>query len=370
MTQSSLKPGSHDVAVIGGGIIGLSTAWRLAQRGIEVVLVDPEPGRGAAWVAAGMLASASETNFGEEAHATLLAAAAQRWPSFAAELSDATGIDLDFQQAGTLLIGFDQNDAAELTRNAALQRSLGFEVLDLDTTQRRRREPALSPAIVATKFVAGDYHVDPRLVLAALLEVLESMENVAFVRERATRLDIDDHGAQIQLLNGDQLLVARVVVCAGAWTNRIEGLERFGPPPVRPVKGHIVRLFGEPILEHTVRAVVRGRHVYLVQRASGELVIGATAEEKGFDTTIQAGEIFQLLEDARTIVPAIDDLELKETSCGLRPASSDNQPYIGWLEEGRLALATGHYRNGVLLSPITADKIVALIGNESMAPAP
>jgi len=370
MAQSSLTTGPHDIAVIGGGIIGLSTAWRLAERGVGVVVVDPEPGRGAAWVAAGMLASASEANFGEESHATLLAAGAQRWPSFAAELSDATGLELDFQRTGTLLVGFHQSDAAELARNAALQRSLGFEVLDLDAAERRKREPALSPAIAATKFVAGDYHVDPRLVLAALLETLGSMDNVSFVRETTTRLDVQDDAATVHLRDGGVLVATRVVVCAGAWTNKIEGLERYGPPSVRPVKGHIVRLFGEPILGHTIRAIVRGRHVYLVQRASGELVIGATAEEKGFDTTVQAGEIFQLLDDARTILPAIDDLELAETSCGLRPASSDNHPSVGWLEEGRLAIATGHYRNGVLLSPITADMIADLVVGEMVVPSP
>ncbi|WP_329299203.1 glycine oxidase ThiO [Streptomyces sp. NBC_00659] len=356
---------SSDVLVVGGGIIGLVTAWRAAQRGFTTALVDPEPGGGAAQVAAGMLAAVTELHFGEETLLGLNLASARRYPDFAAELTEATGQDLGYRRSGTLAVALDADDRAHLRELHALQVRSGLESEWLSGRECRRLEPMLAPGVRGGLRVDGDHQIDPRRLAAALVTACERAgvvvhrtwaERLSVVRERATGVVTAD---------GTGLGAGQVVLAGGSLSGRLAGVPDDVVPPVRPVKGQVLRLTVParyaPFLHRTVRAVVRGSHVYLVPRENGELVVGATSEELGWDTTVTAGGVYELLRDAHELVPGITELPLTETRAGLRPCSPDNAPLLGPSALDGLLLATGHHRNGVLLTPVTGDVLAHVL---------
>ncbi|WP_405932604.1 glycine oxidase ThiO [Streptomyces sp. NBC_00827] len=353
--------GTSDVLVIGGGIIGLVTAWRAAQRGFTTALVDPEPGGGAAQVAAGMLAAVTELHYGEQTLLGLNLASADRYPDFVAELTEATGQDLGYRQCGTLAVALDADDRAHLRELHALQRQSGLDSEWLSGRECRRLEPMLAPGVRGGLRVDGDHQVDPRRLAKALVTACERA-GVMFHRTWAERLTVvRDRAAGVVTADGTELSAEQVVLAAGSLSGRLAGVPDAVLPPVRPVKGQVLRLTVPkpyaPFLSRTVRAVVRGSHVYLVPRENGELVVGATNEELGWDTTVTAGGVYELLRDAHELVPGITELPLTETRAGLRPGSPDNAPLLGPTELDGLLLATGHYRNGVLLTPVTGDAL-------------
>lgn len=357
--------GTSDVLVIGGGIIGLVTAWRAAQRGLRTTVVDPEPGGGAARVAAGMLAAVTELHYGEETLLALNLASARRYPDFVAELRDATGHDVGYRACGTLAVALDADDRAHLRELHALQTRCGLESEWLSGRDCRRLEPMLAPGVRGGLRVDGDHQVDPRRLAAALVTACERA-GVVFRRALAERLTVArDRAAGALLAGGEALEADQVVLAAGSLSGRLAGVPEEVLPPVRPVKGQVLRLSVPrayaPFLSRTVRAVVRGSHVYLVPRENGELVVGATSEELGWDTTVTAGGVYELLRDAHELVPGITELPLTETRAGLRPASPDNAPLLGPTALPGLRLATGHYRNGVLLTPVTGDVMADLL---------
>ncbi|MFF0398009.1 glycine oxidase ThiO [Streptomyces sp. NPDC005248] len=357
-------PGS-DVLVIGGGIIGLVTAWRAAQRGLRTAVVDPDPGGGAARVAAGMLAAVTELHYGEQMLLGLNVASAARYPAFAAELEAASGQDIGFRACGTLAVALDADDRAHLRELHALQHRSGLQSEWLTGRECRRLEPMLAPGVRGGLRVDGDHQVDPRRLAAALLTACERA-GVVFHRDRAERLVVvRDRAAGAVLAAGTELAADQIVLAAGSLSGRLAGLPAEVVPPVRPVKGQVLRLTVPaayaPFLTRTVRAVVRGSHVYLVPRENGELVVGATSEEMGWDTTVTAGGVYELLRDAHELVPGITELPLAETRAGLRPASPDNAPLLGPTALPGLHLATGHHRNGVLLTPVTGDAMAELL---------
>ncbi|MFF3407894.1 glycine oxidase ThiO [Streptomyces sp. NPDC002742] len=350
---------SSDVLVIGGGIIGLVTAWRAAQRGFTTALVDPEPGGGAAQVAAGMLAAVTELHFGEETLLGLNLASARRYPDFAAELTEATGQDLGYRRCGTLAVALDADDRAHLRELHALQVRSGLESEWLSGRECRRLEPMLAPGVRGGLRVDGDHQIDPRRLAAALVTACERA-GVVLHRTWAERLALaGDRAAGVVTTDGTELTAGQVVLAGGSLSGRLAGVPDDARPPVRPVKGQVLRLTVPqryaPFLNRTVRAVVRGSHVYLVPRRNGELVVGATSEELGWDTTVTAGGVYELLRDAHELVPGITELPLTETRAGLRPGSPDNAPLLGPTALDGLLLATGHFRNGVLLTPVTGD---------------
>ncbi|MFF7562881.1 glycine oxidase ThiO [Streptomyces pseudovenezuelae] len=352
---------TSDVLVVGGGIIGLVTAWRAAQRGLTAAVVDPEPGGGAAQVAAGMLAAVTELHYGEQTLLGLNLASAHRYPAFAAELTELTGHDLGYRRCGTLAVALDADDRAHLRELHALQRQSGLESEWLSGRECRRLEPMLAPGVRGGLRVDGDHQIDPRRLTRALLAACERA-GVLFHRTWAQRLRVvRDRAAGVTTTDGAELAADQVVLAAGSLSGRLEGVPEALLPPVRPVKGQVLRLTvpqrHAPFLSRTVRAVVRGSHVYLVPRESGELVIGATSEELGWDTTVTAGGVYELLRDAHELVPGITELPLTETRAGLRPGSPDNAPLLGPTDLPGLLLATGHYRNGVLLTPVTGDAL-------------
>lgn len=348
-----------DVLVIGGGIIGLVTAWRAAQRGLRTAVVDPEPGGGAAWVAAGMLAAVTELHYGEQALLGLNLASAERYPRFVAELEEAGGQDTGYRACGTLAVALDTDDRAQLRELHAFQQRSGLASEWLTGRECRRLEPMLAPGVRGGLRVDGDHQIDPRRLAAALLTACERA-GVIFHRAWADRLSVvRDRAAGAVLSDGRTLTADQVVLAGGSLSGRLAGVPDNITPPVRPVKGQVLRLTVPgpyaPFLSRTVRAVVRGSHIYLVPRANGELVIGATSEDLGWDTTVTAGGVYELLRDAHELVPGITELPLTETLAGLRPGSPDNAPLLGPTTLPGLHLATGHFRNGVLLTPVTGD---------------
>ncbi|MFC9288546.1 glycine oxidase ThiO [Streptomyces sp. NPDC057052] len=350
-----------DVLVVGGGIIGLVTAWRAAQRGFATAVLDPEPGGGAARVAAGMLAAVSELHHGEQTLLGLNLESARRYPDFAAELTELTGHDLGYRRSGTLAVALDADDRAHLRELHALQRRSGLASEWLSGRECRRLEPMLAPGVRGGLRVDGDHQIDPRRLVAALVAACERT-GVAFHRDRAERLTVSaGRAAGVRTRAGTTLAARQVVLAAGSLSGRLAGVPAEVLPPVRPVKGQVLRLTVPrryaPFLTRTVRAVVRGSQVYLVPRENGELVVGATSEELGWDTTVTAGGVYELLRDAHELVPGITELPLTETRAGLRPGSPDNAPLLGPTGLDGLLLATGHYRNGVLLAPVTGDAL-------------
>lgn len=352
-----------DVVVIGGGVIGVACAWRLAQRGASVTVVDPAPGSGASHAAAGMLAPVTEVHYGEEPLLGLNVESAGRWPGFAAELTEASGVDVGYRAGGTLAVAFDDDDLRALEELRRFQESLGLGVERLRARECRAREPWLSPRVRGGVLAEGDHQVDNRSLVRALI-VSAERAGVVFVHERATRLRVVADRA-VGVTTVDQFVSSGVVVlAAGSWSAGLDGVPPDAAPPVRPVKGQILRLLFDPAappLTGNVRGLAAGRAVYLVPRANGELVVGATVEELGFDTTVTAGAVHDLLRAAIDLVPGVGELELVESVAGLRPGTPDNAPIIGLTALEGLVAATGHYRNGILLTPVTADSITSVV---------
>lgn len=364
MSRTANQP---DVLVVGGGIIGLVTAWRAAQRGLVVRVADPEPGGGAARVAAGMLAAVTELHYGEQTLLALNLESARRYPDFAAELEEASGRGVGYRACGTLAVALDADDRAHLRELHALQTRSGLESTWLSGRECRRLEPMLAPGVRGGLRVDGDHQVDPRLLASALVTACERA-GVVLVRERAERLVVERGRATGAVLSdGTRVAAGQVVLAGGSMSGRLDGVPAEAVPPVRPVKGQVLRLTVPPafapFLSRTVRAVVRGSQVYLVPRESGELVIGATSEELGWDTAVTAGGVYELLRDAHELVPGITELPLTETRAGLRPGSPDNAPLLGFTALPGLLTATGHYRNGVLLTPVTGDVMAAALAD-------
>jgi glycine oxidase len=362
---------SDSVLVIGGGVIGLSIAWRAAQRGMRVTLADPAPGSGASHAAAGMITPISEAAYAEKELFRLGRESQRRYPAFAAELTSITGEPVGYRQAGTLQVAYDADDLAILGEYQALQESFGIPVRRLTARECRHEEPMLDPSIRGGLLAAGDASVDPRLLTSALLAAA-AMAGADIIRQPAAEiLSAGGRAAGARLADGTRVLARWVVLAAGWNSASIEGLLAGAAPPLRPVKGQILRLrsaSGCPpgLLARAVRGIVRGSSVYLVPRESGELVIGATQEELGADTRVTAGGIWELLRDARTIVPGITELELAEAVAGLRPGTPDNAPVLGPSALPGLVLATGHFRAGVLLAPVTADVITSYLTTQRL----
>jgi glycine oxidase len=361
-----------DVVVAGGGVIGTAIAWRAAAAGLDVVLVDPGDGHAASLVAAGMLAPASEALFGEGALLRLNLLALRRFGPFAAELEGVTGRQVGLRGEGTLAVAYDPGDLAALVRLTAFRRSAGLDAEELDSRACRALEPFLAPDVHGGVLFADDWSVDNRRYAAALREAAYAAK-VRSVPDRVLEVRVGDgRVGGVRLAGGGDIDSAYVVVAAGCWTGAIGGLPDALRGMIRPVKGQLLRLRHPvgvpPVLGHTIRAIVRGTDVYLVPRADGELVVGATQEERGPDQTVTAGAVHDLLHDAMSVLPVTSELILAETCAGLRPGTPDNGPVVGWCGPDGLLLATGHYRNGILMSPVTADAATALLAGQAPAP--
>jgi glycine oxidase len=341
----------YDALVIGAGLVGLASAWRAAQRGLSVLVIDREgPAAGASSAAAGMLAPVTEADFGAEPLLQLNLAGAERWPSFAEEL----GSELHYVRRGALVVATDRDDTEELRRLHAFQRQLGLDAEWLTPSECRRLEPGISPRCGGGILAPQDHHVDPLGVVEALVAAGERAGVELLTGDAVTA--VDERG--VRTASGRSIAAGSVVVAAGCWSGR--GIDGLPEVPVRPVKGQILSLRrppGRPLAARLVRTL----RCYIVDRGDGRVVLGATMEERGFDTTVTADGVYRLLEAAWEVLPDVSELEFVGARGGLRPGSPDNSPLIGRGEVDNVIWATGHFRNGVLLTPITADAVADLL---------
>jgi len=386
-----------DVIVVGGGVIGAAIAWRAARAGERVTLIDPggdDPRTDdkASLVAAGMLGPVSESVFGEQDLLDLNLHAIERFPSFNAELEEATGHTTGLRTEGTLAVAYDSGDLAALDRLTDFRHGIGLQAERLSARECRKLEPFLAPNAMGGVFAKGDLSVDNRRYLAALraaaaaagvqrvtgivTAVDEGQVAVAAPGESGTGPAADSAaGGPARVLTAH-----RIVIAAGHATRQLAGVPDAVRTAIRPVKGQILRLRHPgsipPVLTHTVRAIVQGHDLYLVPRADGELVVGATQEERD-DRDVMAGAVHDLLRDAQIAVPAVSELVFAEANAGLRPGTSDNGPILGPVTgtggaaggDGSLIIAAGHFRNGIMLSAITADAVTAILGGQAPHPA-
>ena len=347
-------------------MVGLAVGWRLAEAGERVVVFEKgRAGRSTSWQAAGMLAPDAEIGFEELKLYALSRESLRRWPAFADELEAASGQDVDLRTEGTFVVADDPDSAAALRRLYDFQQEQGLDVEWLSPEAALEREPFLAPRLAAAVFTPADYQVDNRRLVEALRTAFEAAGGT--LREETPVAAVHpgaEDGPERPAVTAErddgttERVEARaVVVAAGVGTRNIDGLEAI--PAVRPVKGQMIELkAARPFaLDH----VVRGPDAYLAPKSDGRLLVGATSEERGFDTRVTAGGLFELLEGARDVVPGVDELEVTGTWAGLRPAARDNAPLLGESGLPGVVMATGHYRHGVLLTPATADEIARLV---------
>jgi glycine oxidase len=360
ITKSFLQP-RPKVVVVGAGVVGLSIGWRLAEAGCPVSVYDcGDAGRGASWAAAGMLAAAVETEPGEEALLTLTLESQRLWPDFARQLEAATRISVEYRDEGTLVVGLTRDDAAVLRHSFEFQTHLGLDLQWLTAAEARRREPHLKPGIAAAVWSPNDHQVENRCLCRALIAACR-INGVALHEHCAVREVIIGGGR----VRGVEIEAGReaadvVIIAAGAWSREIGGIPAAIRPPVRPIKGQMLALSMDP-LAPLVRHVIWLPNLYLVPRLDGRLIVGATVEERGFDASLTAGGLLTLLEGAWRAVPAIEELPIAETWVGFRPGSRDDAPMLGPAGVDGLVVATGHHRNGILLTPVTAQAISAYV---------
>jgi glycine oxidase len=355
-----------DAVFVGGGVIGLCCAWRAAQRGARVAVLErAEPPAGATNVAAGMLAPVGELSFGEPELLQMTLASSRLYPEFVAELEAASGEATGYSRRGALHVALDRDEAAQLRRVHDLQGSLGLEAQWLAPRRCRELEPGLTPSFNGGVLVPGEAAIDPRLLASALVAALSAAGGELRTGcEVVAGLFEGERLAGVRTAAGEELRADNVVLANGAWSGTTEWLPDHARPPVRPVKGEVLELRGRQGAAPPAERILASERVYLVPRDDGRLIAGATVEERGFDTTVSAGGILELLREAYRLLPDVAEMELIGSLAGLRPGTPDNLPLIGPGAIEGLVLATGHFRNGILLAPLTGEAIAALLTGE------
>ncbi len=363
------------ILIVGGGVCGLGVGWKLAKAGKRVVLFEKSGLRqGATWIAAGMLAPQMELADEEEKFMGLGRDSLRRWPNYRDELEADAGMSVDYRDDGTLFAAFGREDVQQLRELYDDQIRMGLDVEWMGGSKTREMEPRLSRRASAGIYSAIEHQVDPIKVGDALIRAFQKcggeirdhtpVESVLIEDGRAVGVQLEDGTAE----------GSAVVVAAGAWTGLLGEMGTLSPAPVRPVKGQIfsVQQTGEPLIRHVVWALYDGDFVYLAPKSDGRLMIGATVEERGFDTQPTVDAAVKLLTPACETLPDLRELPIIKWGVGLRPGSRDNAPILGNTAVERLFMATGLYRNGILFAPITAEEVSAavLTGEMSEAIAP
>ena len=351
---------SPRVAIIGGGVIGLGLGWRLARAGCPVTVFErDEAGKAASWASGGMLAAGVETEPGEELLWQLASRSQHLWPDFRYALQADSGRDIGYRDEGTMVVALTRDDLEQLRFNYEFQRSLGIELEWLSAFEARRREPYLNTGTAAAYFCKNDHQVDSRALVEALRPALLKAGG-ALVEHAEASVEMAG-GRAVGVRVGDTVHKADVVVvAAGAWSRGVGGLPEAVRPPVRPVRGQLLYLRMNPA-EPLVRHVIWAPKAYIIPRRDGRLLIGATTEERGFDTRPTAGGVFSLLEGAWRAFPGVEELVLEEIVVGFRPGSRDDAPILGPTAIDGLVMATGHHRNGILLLPVTVEAVSRFI---------
>jgi len=360
---------SFDVAVVGAGVIGLAVGWRAAERGLKVLVLErgAESARETSSVAAGMLAPISEALATELPLMRLGIASVAAYPEFLNDLTEASeGADLGYLTCGTLLAARDADEAESLARELELRQSLGLPVNRLRGSEARRLEPALAPTLRLALEIPDDHAIDPRKLTAALARALKNKGGELRTRASVAEVTVEhDRVTGVRLADGTDVTADNVVVAAGPWSSALDGIPAGASIPVHPIKGQILRLH-DPAGPGLLTRVLRMTGGYLVPRGDGRYVLGATMEERGFETTVTAGGAFELLRNAFELLPSVTELVIDELSAGLRPATPDNAPAIGPGAIPGLHWATGHFRHGILLTPITAALVAGGLMGETV----
>jgi len=350
-----------DVVVVGGGVIGLCVAWRTAQLGMSVIVVDQDPApRGASWAAAGMLAPVGESNFGGESLLRFNLEGARCYPAFLAELAEAAGVAVEYTHAGSLHVALNRDETAALRRLFEYHTEAGMEVEWLAGEACRELEPMLHPGVQSGMLADGESAVDPRQLLEALGFAFAKAGGASHSGVAVTAI----RSGEVTLQTGETIHSGQVVLCAGAATRSIQGVPQEVQEALRPVKGQILRLRNDGGAR-LVRRIVVTEDVYLVPRSNAEIVVGATVEER-HNTLVTAGGVFELLRAAQEVLPGIREMELTEASAASRPGTPDNAPLIGPTSIEGVIAAVGHYRNGILLAPITGELVAQLIAKDEV----
>jgi glycine oxidase len=334
------------IAVIGAGVAGLAIGWRLKQRGAEVIVLDrAQPGRGATWAAAGMLAASAEAGDARTPDADLAYAARAAWPEFAREIEEASGLGISYAQSGALMIAMTEEEAAHL--------KAGDDVSILSAGEARALEPMLTSGIRGALWAPKEAQVDNRALGDALAVAFRRAGGTLAANEAVLRIEVESGRAGAVVTPFRRLEADAFVLAAGAWSGLIEGLPAEAVAPVRPVKGEMLALLppsGAAPLKH----IVWGNGVYLVPR-KGRLLIGATLEEAGFDTGLTGAAADWLSDRALALMPPLQQWTIGEHWSGLRPASPDGLPLLGQSAVDGLFIASGQHRNGILFAPLVAE---------------
>jgi glycine oxidase len=345
--------------IIGGGVIGLAIGWKLRLGGEPVTLLErDETGRQASWAAAGMLGPTSEVHFQEDRNLQLGRESLDLYPDFARELEAFTGLEVGYRSEGSLSISLHADDTAELRHLFEYQQELHLPVRWLSGSEVQRMEPALSHNVVAGVFSPVDHSVDNRKLGQALRAAFIKAGGALHEHCPVEEVRLREDGPPSVRAGGREWRYEKLLLAAGSWSGLIPGLDGALRPWVRPVKGQILAIRATPdLLTHTVRTP----DVYIVPRADGRLIVGATVEEMGFNTDLTVGGVLELLRGAWRAIPGVFELPIHEIWCGFRPGSRDNQPILGETEIPGFFIATGHFRNGILNTPVTAKAMSELI---------
>ncbi len=356
--QSSTR--GDRVAVIGGGIIGLSLGWQLARRGRPVTVFERDTaGRAASWVAAGMLAPVSEFGFENEDFLEFGRRSMDLFPRFLDELAEDSGRNVPLDTRGTLVVGFHRDDTERIRRIFDFREHKGLPVQWLTGAGAREMEPLLSPRASAAMWIPEDHQIDNRRVVDALREALVGVGGELLEQTRVRSILARDGRCTGVVTDQGEHAAGVTVLAAGCWSGGIGGIPKELVPKVRPVKGQIVSLLADSTYEFA--RVIRAPDAYILPKGDGRLLIGATEEEMGFDNAPTAGPVMHLIERAWEAMPAIYDLPIESIDAGLRPGTRDHEPLIGESGMEGLMFATGHYRHGILLAPITALALCEVI---------
>ncbi len=355
------------IVIVGGGVSGLAIGWRLAQAGETVTVFERnKAGMESTWAAAGMLAPQIEAEYGEEMLLPLAMASHKLWPDFAKELIAETGISIDYREEGTIQVSLDRDEQEQLDNRFSFLSGNQLEVEKLSAYEVRRLEPHISRAVTGGIYSPQDHQVDNRALAVALKIAFEKAGGILREQCSVEEIVIDKDCVTGIVVNGEKIKVDHVVVAAGAWSRNIPGIPEVFRPPVRPLKGQMLALEmpeSTPLITHVIwgpgNSIVS--NVYLAPKSDGRLIVGATVEEMGFDKRMTGGGLLEILRAAWEVLPGIYDLPVIDSWSGLRPASRDDAPILGSSGISGLTYATGHHRNGILLSPITASEISSYI---------
>ena len=347
------------ILIIGGGIIGLSIAWRLIGIGKKVIIIDKKNlGKEASWAAAGMLSGRLDLKPCEKKLLPIFEKSHLAWPKFAEELENKSGKSIGYKKEGTLRVACDLDEEKKLKNNYDFLKNNKVNITWLSGDKIRDKEPYVSNNVLSGFFSPDDHHVNNRYILDALITILKKNKNNCIFKENTEVEKIITNKNQVigVKTNNEIIKTKEIIVCSGAWTSKIKNIE-IKEVPIRPVKGQMVCL-KVPKNISLLKHILWRENVYLVPRNNSDLIIGATEEEMGYDKSLTVGGIYNLLKIAREVLPAIEDLSIVESWSGLRPTSRDDAPIIGPSKKLKgLIYATGHHKNGILLAPLTSSII-------------